>query len=182
MSVAEEILRIFALHGAGAYFGERVSMREHALQAAHFARLEGAADALVLAALLHDIGHLLEEPPEAIGDWKADARHEQIGARWLAQHFDAGICEPVRLHVPAKRYLCATEPSYLARLSPASVHTLQLQGGPMSGAEVRQFESERFAQEAVRVRRWDDQGKVAGLETAALGDYLPLVQRAARSR
>jgi phosphonate degradation associated HDIG domain protein len=180
--VTEEILRIYAAHGAAAYFGERVSMREHALQAAHFARLEGAADALVLAALLHDIGHLLEEPPEAISDWTEDARHEQTGARWLARHFDAGICEPVRLHVPAKRYLCATDLSYFARLSPASVHTLQLQGGPMSRAEVLQFERERFAQEAVRVRRWDDQGKVAGLETAALDDYIPLMRQAARSR
>jgi phosphonate degradation associated HDIG domain protein len=182
MSVAEEILRIYAARGGGAYFGECVSMREHALQSAHFARLEGAGDALLLAALLHDIGHLLDAPPEAISDWRHDARHEQIGARWLAGHFDAAVSEPVRLHVPAKRYLCATEESYLDRLSPASVHTLQLQGGPMSIAEVAQFQRERFAQEAVRVRRWDDEGKVAGLETAALADYVPLINRAARTR
>ena len=181
MSVAEEILRIYAAGGAGSYFGERVTMLEHALQSAHFARLEGASDALVLAALLHDIGHLLDAPPEAISDWRRDARHEQSGARWLAEHFDAAVSEPVRLHVAAKRYLCATEESYFARLSPASVHTLQLQGGPMSVAEVTQFERERFAQEAVRVRRWDDDGKVAGLETAALADYVPLINRVART-
>jgi [1-hydroxy-2-(trimethylamino)ethyl]phosphonate dioxygenase len=182
MSVAEEILRIYAAGGAGSYFGERVTMLEHGLQSAHFARLERASDALVLAALLHDIGHLLDAPPEAISDWRHDACHEQSGARWLAEHFGAAVSEPVRLHVAAKRYLCATEESYFARLSPASVHTLQLQGGPMSAAEVTHFERERFAQEAVRVRRWDDDGKVAGLETAGLADYVPLINRAARPR
>jgi phosphonate degradation associated HDIG domain protein len=182
MSVTDHIVGIYAARGAGAYFGEQVSMLEHALQSAHFARLDGADDTLVLAALLHDIGHLLAERPASIGDWTEDARHEESGAAWLARHFDTALCEPVRLHVPAKRYLCATDPGYLARLSPASVHTLQLQGGPMSAGEVAHFERERFAQQAVRVRRWDDQGKVAGLETATLAEYVPLMNRAARSR
>jgi phosphonate degradation associated HDIG domain protein len=182
MSVADHIVAIYAARGAGAYFGEQVSMLEHALQSAHFARLDGADDTLVLAALLHDVGHLLAQRPASISDWTQDARHEESGASWLARHFDAPLCEPVRLHVPAKRYLCATDPGYLARLSHASVHTLQLQGGPMSADEVAQFERESFAQQAVRVRRWDDQGKVAGLKTAALADYIPLMERAARSR
>lgn len=182
MSVAAEILQLYAGRGGACYFGEQVSMREHGLQAAHFVRLDGAHDALVLAALLHDIGHLLEERPADIDDWVEDARHEEIGARWLARHFDVAISEPVRLHVAAKRYLCATDSSYLSQLSSASVHTLRLQGGPMSAAEVAQFERERFAPEAVRVRRCDDQGKVAGLPTAALADYVPLIERAARAR
>jgi phosphonate degradation associated HDIG domain protein len=180
MSVAEQIVGIYVAHGASAYFGEQVSILEHALQTAHFARRDGADDTLVLAALLHDIGHLLTEMPASISDWTRDARHERSGARWLARHFDAALSEPVRLHVPAKRYLCATDPGYLARLSPASVHTLQLQGGPMSADEVAQFERERFAQQAVRLRHWDDQGKVAGLETAAFAEYIPLMNRAAR--
>jgi predicted HD phosphohydrolase len=87
------------------------------------------------------------------------------------------VSEPVRLHVPAKRYLCATDPAYRALLSPASVHTLALQGGAMSAAEVARFEAEPFAGDAVRVRRWDDQGKVAGLVTPALRDYLTLIER-----
>ncbi len=147
MSVAGEILAIYATHGAGAYFGERVSMTEHALQSAYFAQQGGAPALLVLAALLHDIGHL------------------------LAQRFPAAICEPVRLHVAAKRYLCATDAQYSAKLSPASVHTLKLQGGPMSANEVAQFESERYFTDAVRVRRWDDAGKVAGLKTPQLAEY-----------
>ena len=179
MSHAADILALYETLGTRAYFGERVSMAEHGLQAAHFARIEGAADALVVAALLHDIGHLLEERPDAIEEWTFDARHEEIGARWLARRFDAAVCEPVRLHVPAKRYLCATDAAYSARLSEASVHTLKLQGGPMSANEVPRFEAEPFWREALRVRRWDDQGKVAGLKTLALRDYAPLIERVA---
>jgi phosphonate degradation associated HDIG domain protein len=179
MTLAADILTLYASQGTQAYFGERVSMAEHGLQAAHFARAEAAPEALVVAALLHDIGHLLEHVPESIEEWTHDARHEEIGARWLAQHFNAAVCEPVRLHVPAKRYLCATDAAYFARLSDASVHTLKLQGGPMSAHEVAHFETQRFWREALRVRHWDDQGKVAGLKTLALSDYAPLIERVA---
>src|SRR5580700_10631927 len=99
IDVTDEILAIYRARGAGAYFGEQVSMTEHALQAAHVARAGGAPQTLIVAALLHDIGHLLEPAPEAIEDWTADARHELSGARWLAQRFSAEISEPVRLHV-----------------------------------------------------------------------------------
>jgi [1-hydroxy-2-(trimethylamino)ethyl]phosphonate dioxygenase len=179
MSLAADILALYESRGARAYFGERVSMAEHGLQAAHFARAEGAAEALVVAALLHDIGHLLEDVPETIEDWTRDARHEELGARWLARRFDAAVYEPVRLHVPAKRYLCAADAGYHARLSAASVHTLKLQGGPMSASEVAHFEAEPYWRDALRVRRWDDQGKVAGLKTLALSDYAPLIERVA---
>ena len=179
MSLAADILALYESRGTEAYFGERVSMAEHGLQAAHFARAEAAPEALVVAALLHDIGHLLEDPPDAIEEWSLDARHEEVGARWLARRFDAAVCEPVHLHVRAKRYLCATDAGYFARLSTASVHTLKLQGGPMPPHEVMYFESQRFWQEAVRLRRWDDQGKVAGLKTLALLDYAPLIERVA---
>jgi phosphonate degradation associated HDIG domain protein len=179
MTLAAEILALYESRGTQAYFGERVSMVEHGLQAAHFARAEGAPEALVLAALLHDIGHLLEDVPGTIQEWTLDARHEESGARWLARRFDAAVCEPVRLHVPAKRYLCATDAAYSARLSEASVHTLKLQGGPMAANEVPRFEAEPFWREALRVRRWDDQGKVAGLKTLALRDYAPLIERVA---
>ena len=174
-AVAEEILAIYAARGAGAYFGERVSMTEHALQSAYFAQQAGAPAPLVIAALLHDIGHLLAQVPDDIADWTADARHEAGGARWLAQRFPPAICEPVRLHVAAKRYLCATDAQYFAKLSSASVHTLKLQGGPMSAHEVAQFEAERYFADAVRVRRWDDAGKVAGLKTPQLAEYCTVI-------
>jgi [1-hydroxy-2-(trimethylamino)ethyl]phosphonate dioxygenase len=180
MSLADEVMAIYQTRGAEAYFGECVSMTEHGLQAAHFAQAEGAPETLLLAALLHDIGHLLEPVADAIEDWTRDAHHEEIGARWLAKRFGPNVSEPVRLHVAAKRYLCATDGGYLARLSSASVHTLKLQGGPMAPREVTQFEAQPFWREAVRVRRWDDQGKVAGLRTVTLRDYTDLIERLAR--
>jgi phosphonate degradation associated HDIG domain protein len=181
VTLAAQLLALYHSRGAQAYFGEPVSMAEHGLQAAHFATAEDAPEALVVAALLHNIGHLLEELPDTIEAWTLDARHEEVGARWLAQGFDAAVCEPVRLHVPAKRYLCAIDVGYFARLSAASVHTLRLQGGPMSARERAHFESQPFWQEALRVRRWDDQGKVAGVKTLALSDYAPLIERVAGS-
>jgi phosphonate degradation associated HDIG domain protein len=182
MSVADEIFAMFARRGAGAYFGERVSITEHMLQAAFFARAEAAPPALIVAALLHDIGHLVEDVPEDIADWTEDAHHEAVGGRWLAQRFAPQISEPVRLHVPAKRYLCATDPDYFSKLSPASVITLELQGGPMSKREAEQFEAESFHADAVRVRRWDDQGKISGLATPQLADYRALLDEAANRR
>jgi phosphonate degradation associated HDIG domain protein len=175
MSPVDEIFALFKQRGAGAYYGEPVSMTEHMLQAAYFARAEAAPAALVIAALLHDVGHLIETVPDDIADWTTDARHEEVGSRWLAQRFPAAVSEPVRLHVPAKRYLCATDNAYLAKLSAASIVTLKLQGGPMTRDETIRFETESFYREAVRVRRWDDAGKVAGLATPKLEDYRALM-------
>jgi gamma-butyrobetaine dioxygenase len=180
VSVADEVLSIYGARGAGAYFGERVSMTEHGLQAAWFAQSEGAPEPLIIAALLHDIGHLLEAVPDDLAEWTTDARHEEVGARWLARRFGPGISEPVRLHVPAKRYLCATDRQYFERLSPASVHTLALQGGPMSAPETQAFEGERYHRQALQVRRWDDQGKVAGLATPSLEVYRAMLNAATR--
>jgi len=177
MKTSERVMSIYGGHGSAAYFGEPVTMTAHGLQAAYFARRAGASDALIVAALLHDIGHLIDPAPEDLADWTRDAQHELSGSRWLAAHFGPEIFEPVRLHVPAKRYLCATDAAYAGCLSSASVHTLELQGGPMTAAEVRAFEAERFAQDAVLVRRCDDQGKVAGLQVPALQDYCTLIDR-----
>jgi gamma-butyrobetaine dioxygenase len=130
MTTSDEVLSIYARSGAALYFGEPVTVSEHCLQAAHFAQAAGAPEALVIAALLHDVGHLIEAVPDDIGDWKTDARHEVTGSRWLAARFGPAVYEPVRLHVPAKRYLCASDPGYFSKLSSASVLTLGLQGGP----------------------------------------------------
>ncbi len=176
MRIIDEVFALFGARGSGAYFGEAVSMTEHALQTAHFAHAEGASPWLELAALLHDVGHLVEAVPDDIADWVTDAQHEEIGSRWLMPRFGAQIAEPVRLHVPAKRYLCATDAGYFAKLSPASVQTLKLQGGPMSALEVTGFESQRHWREAVQLRRWDDRGKVAGLATVPLSQYKDLIQ------
>ncbi len=174
---ADEIFAIYEGCGAEAYFGEPVTVTEHCLQAAQFAQACGASDALVLTALLHDIGHLIEPAPDDFADWETDAGHERIGAAWLAKRFGPAVSEPVRLHVPAKRYLCAKEPDYFATLSPASVTTLGLQGGPMSQAQMLAFEAEPYFRDAVSLRRWDDQAKVAGFPVPDLAFYRPLIER-----
>jgi phosphonate degradation associated HDIG domain protein len=179
-SVADEIFGVFAERGGGVYFGEGVTQTEHALQAAYFAAEDGLPEPLILAALLHDVGHLVVDVPDDLADWVDDARHEVTGAGWLASRFGAAVSEPVRLHVPAKRYLCATDPAYLAALSPASVVTLGLQGGPMPAGERARFESEPYHRDALRVRRCDDRGKVIGLATPTLMDHRPLIERLAR--
>jgi phosphonate degradation associated HDIG domain protein len=181
MPVTDEVLSIYVRRGSAAYFGEAVTMTEHGLQAAYLAHAADASDALVVAALLHDIGHLIESVPDNITGWKTDARHELSGSRWLAAHFGPEVCEPVRLHVPAKRYLCATDSAYFGRLSSASVLTLKLQGGPMSPAEVAVFEAQPYRREAVLVRQWDDQAKIAGLRTPDFNHYRVLIDQLAET-
>ena len=168
---------IFARRGAEDYLGEPVTMAEHMLQGAWFAERDGASDELIAAALLHDVGHFTSEFGAYSPDDTQDKHHDDAGAEVLAPFFPSLITECVRLHVAAKRYLCATDPRYHAKLSAASAHTLQLQGGPMTDAEVAVFEANPFFREAVRVRRWDEAGKVAGLPTHSFGHYVPLLQR-----
>jgi gamma-butyrobetaine dioxygenase len=174
----DHILELFAVGGRAAYFGEPVSQAEHALQAAHLARSAGAAEDLLVAALLHDVGHLLHALPETVADEGIDARHEEGGAAWLARWFGPALTEPIRLHVAAKRYLCAVDPHYLSRLSPASIQSLALQGGPFDPAQVKQFEESPHAREAVALRRWDDEAKVPGKIVPDLEHYRALLESA----
>jgi gamma-butyrobetaine dioxygenase len=171
MNVVAIVFRLFAEGGEAAYFGESVSQAAHALQTAHLAESAQAEDALVVAALLHDIGHLLHGLPEDVAEQGIEGRHEQGGADWLARHFNPAVSEPVRLHVAAKRYLCAVDPAYLAGLSPASRRSLQLQGGAFNPEGVRAFEAEPYFRDAVRLRQWDDAAKVPELVVPGLEHY-----------
>lgn len=175
---AAEITRAFAERGGDAY-GENVTQLDHALQCAQLAEAEGAGDQLIAAALLHDYGHLFEGRGEAAERDGRDARHEIHGARVLGRWFGPEVAGPVALHVMAKRYLCAVEPGYEAALSPGSVLSLRLQGGPLGPAPCRRFERSRFAADAIRLRRWDDAGKIEGLVTAGLELYWPMLNRIA---
>jgi len=174
-SVFAEIAALFAAHG-GETYGEGVTIAAHSLQTAALAAAEGADEALCLAALLHDVGHFLEERDDRFGYHK----HDRTGGDWLAARFPAEISEPVRLHVAAKRFLCAAEPEYFALLSEASVHSLSKQGGAMSAEEAAAFASQPFAAEALRLRRWDDRGKVTGIEVPTFESYRAAITRLAR--
>jgi phosphonate degradation associated HDIG domain protein len=155
LSSLREIERLYATRG-GLKYGEGVTQLEHALQCAALAEAAGAGPALVAAALLHDIGHLLRSEADAAA---SDDRHEGKGAQALAGLFGPDMRGPVALHVAAKRYLCAREPDYFDALSPASKASLQLQGGPFDAGQADAFEQRPFAREAVALRRWDDLGK-----------------------
>jgi phosphonate degradation associated HDIG domain protein len=174
-SLIERIEALFVQHGAQAYEGERrepVSALQHALQCAQLAEWAHAEPTLVAAALLHDIGHFLDIRPEA---HDVDDVHEYRALPMLAEGFGPAVIEPIRLHVQAKRYLVATDPGYGATLTPASVHSLALQGGPMSRDEQRSFEALPFAQQAIALRRWDDLAKEPGKTTPPLAYYLTLL-------
>lgn len=171
------IADIFERRGAESYLGEPVTMSQHMLQGAVLAEKEGASEELVSAALLHDIGHYTSEFGPYSPEDTQDNYHEESGAKVLAPFFPPVITECVRLHVPAKRYLCATDKAYYDRLSEASKHTLSLQGGPMSAEEVTEFEKNPFHREAVRVRIWDDEGKMPDMETPSFQHYMPMLQR-----
>ena len=170
------IAALFAGQGARGYLGEPVTAGAHMLLAGALAEAAGAPPALVAAALLHDVGHL-RGPDGTAGaaDGRGDARHAEAGAAWLSAWFPAAVTEPVRLHVAAKRYLCAVEPGYCGRLSEASVHTLALQGGPMTPAEAAAFAAHEYARDAVAVRRWDDLAKDPAAPLPGFGRFRPLL-------
>ena len=180
MTIADEVMALLAGPGRNAYLGEPVSQAEHALQAARLAEAAGASDALVVSALLHDVGHLVLGSPEDVADRGIDARHEDAGAAWLAAHFGPEVAGPARLHVEAKRYLCAVDPGYLDGLSAASKKSLALQGGPMSPSEAARFERDPAHEAAVRLRRWDDEAKVPGLDVPGPEHYRTRIESAAR--
>jgi phosphonate degradation associated HDIG domain protein len=163
--------------GAETYLGEAVTMQAHMLQSARLAEAEGASDALVAAALLHDIGHIAGGAGPDDAARGIDRAHEAEGARLLAPHFPPVVVACVRLHVAAKRYLCATDAAYEAALSPASAASLRLQGGRMRATEAAAFRRQPFWAEALRVRRWDDAAKVPGAPTPPFAHYLPLLRR-----
>lgn len=168
---------IFARRGGEEYLGEPVTMAQHMLQAAHVAEQAGQAEEVIVAALLHDIGHFTSEFGTYSPDDTEDRHHEDAGGDVLAPFFPPRVVDCVRQHVAAKRYLCATRPDYFNKLSPASVHTLSLQGGPMSAEEVAIFECSPYLKDIIKVRVYDEAGKCADMSTPPFAHYAPMVQR-----
>jgi len=179
-AIITELQAMLEGRGDGRYGLHDVTQKEHALQAAWLAEQDGCPDALVAAALLHDVGHLVHDLGEDAAEAGIDDRHEERGHAWLAAAFGPEVTEPVRLHVAAKRYLFATEADYFAKLSPDSVLSLSLQGGPMSDKEVASFRALPHHAAAVQLRRYDERAKVAGLATPPVAHFMPAVARCLR--
>ena len=167
---------IFIRHGAISYLGEQVTTSEHMLQGALLAEEANAPDALIAGILLHDIGHYIHEFSHAAFVQGIDDYHDKVGAALLARFFPTMVTACVGCHVAAKRYLCATESDYFDRLSPASVHTLRLQGGPMSESETAKFANNPELEFLLQIRIWDEEAKVPGKKTCPFAYYAPLLE------
>ncbi len=176
------IADIFERRGAEAYAGEALTVAEHMLQTAALAQAHGAPDTLVAAALLHDNGHFTSEFGEYSPEDTEDKHHDESGAQVLEAFFPPAVTACVRLHVAAKRYLCATDPAYFDTLSAASKHSLRLQGGPMSDAEIAAFRRLDFHEDAVSLRRWDDSGKQVGLRTMRFDEFRPVLEKVMKKK
>lgn len=172
----EDIVELYETRGARFYGSEPVSQLEHALQCATLAQAEGAPEPLVAAALLHDLGHLVAAVPHRV-ERDVDDLHQHIAIPFLRGVFPQAVLEPIRLHVDAKRFLCRADRRYLLALSPASRHSLELQGGPFGALEAERFILRPYALDAVRLRRWDDRAKAAGARTPSLAGFEPLLRR-----
>lgn len=172
----DAVVECMIRQGGDSYFGEPVTVLEHCLQAACFASKSGSPDSLVAAALLHDVGHLLHLQGEDAADHGVDTRHEELANEMLAAHLPESVTEPIRLHVAAKRYLCFADSAYLDALSPSSLLSLTLQGGPMSSDEAEAFLALPFAREAVTLRHWDDEAKIPDFPVPEIQSYLPLLK------
>src|SRR5205823_1049371 len=163
---------IFTSRATKRYGLSAINQLQHALQSATLAEADSAPPATVLASLLHDVGHMIHHLGENPAGRGIDDVHEELGAKWLAERFGPDVSEPVRLHVAAKRYLCAVEPDYFGKLSPDSVRSLDLQGGPMSADEIEAFRRHPQHQEAVRLRRYDEAAKDPRATTPDLDHFL----------
>jgi phosphonate degradation associated HDIG domain protein len=175
-SLIEKIENLFLKAGDSEYGGEAVTQGEHALQAAFLAKSEGYDVHLIVACLLHDVGHMLHALPDDAPEQGIDDLHEEIGFRFLEKYFIDAVAEPVRMHVAAKRYLCTKEPEYLGQLSEPSLISLALQGGPMTGEECQEFESNPFYRETIKLRRIDDLAKIPNLKVDPISSYREILK------
>lgn len=175
MTPTDRLFDTLEKEGGAQYGLEAISQLEHALQCAKLAEAEDAGAALITAALLHDVGHLIHKLGDA-AERDIDDRHEALGEKLLRKWFDEDVVRPVALHVAAKRYLCAVEPDYFGTLSRASVRSLELQGGPYDPAKAGEFIAAPGGEDAVRLRRWDEEAKVPNLQTPPLAHFRPYVE------
>jgi phosphonate degradation associated HDIG domain protein len=172
-----KLVDIYTTRGDALYGGEAVTQLEHGLQAAWLAEQRGHSSALIVASLLHDVGHLLHGYGDDCAKQGIDDHHEDLGVRYLAKWFPTDVTEPIRLHVQAKRYLCFAESNYHESLSTPSQLSLKLQGGPMTAAEADEFRQHPQFDDAIALRHFDDEAKVAGLATPSFAEFLPHLEK-----
>ena len=175
-NIVNHIEDIFNRRGAESYLGEDVTMSQHMLQAAQCAKKSGADDSLIVAALLHDIGHYQNEIPETALAKGKNNYHEEAGANFLEDYFPLSVVEPIRQHVATKRYLCAVRPEYFELLSAASIDTLNLQGGPMTSEEVIEFEKNDYLEECIKLCYWDEDAKDSNRICPSFSYYRALIE------
>ena len=178
-NIVEFLQGVFDRRGDDEYLGEPVTMSAHMLQCAQFAETNKDGPEVIVAALLHDIGHFTSEFGSFSMDDTEDRYHEEAGAILLQPLFPELVIDCIRFHVPAKRYLCFVDPAYNDALSDASIHSLKLQGGPMTRGEAEQFERNPHVEAIVKVRRYDDRAKIPNHPTPDFRHYAPLVQQVA---
>jgi phosphonate degradation associated HDIG domain protein len=179
-NVVDTIVKVFTERGSGQYGAENVTQLQHALQTAQLAEEASAPPSLIVAALVHGIGHIFENSFSDSHDLDAnlDDGHEHRANTWLKRHFGSKVADPVRLHVLAKRYLCTMGGDYVKALSPTSHKSFLDQGGRMSSAEVKAFEREPELRPALELRRWDDQSKNPDRVTPGLEHFRPFIEEA----
>lgn len=176
----EQLIALFSKHG-DVHYGEDVTQTQHMIQCALLAQQENDSDEMVVAALLHDVGHFIGAQ-EDTGSPEEDFHHEVLGARFLKGLFTNEVTHPIQLHVAAKRYMCAKDRAYFQSLSPASKHSLALQGGPMTPRQCTKFENGPYFDKAIRLRYYDDHGKELGLDLPELSHFEPLLRKVATSQ
>ena len=173
MQIVDKIINKYQSNG-GQYLGEKVTMTEHMIQTAMIAEQNHSSESLICACLLHDYGHFILEDPDHLVSKSIDGKHENIGFNFLKNYFKPEVFEPIKLHVQAKRYLCRNK-SYWSSLSEASKVSLKLQGGVMNDKEAKKFISLKFHDDAILLRKYDDDGKIPNIKMKTIEDYRNLI-------
>ena len=173
MNIVEKIISNF-INNKSLYIGEKVTMTEHMIQSAMLAEKNNCSSSLICASLLHDYGHFILDDPDKLVNQKEDGKHEDVAYRYLKKYFKKNVVEPIRIHVKAKRYLARNQ-KYYQILSQASKVSLHLQGGTMNDEEVEEFEKEKFFDDAIRLRKFDEAAKKTGIKIKNINNYKSLL-------
>ena len=177
MSIVDELVEIYVSKGLETFEGDRItSQTAHGLQAATIAEAEGASAAMIAAALLHDIGRIINPKDREITDSGGDAKHEEVARTLLEPHLGPAVTRPIKWHVAAKRYLVATDPDYSKKISPGSKRSMAGQGGVLGDREAQAFIAQPYAREGVALRRWDDRAKSPDAQTPPFEHFVPYIE------